>query len=371
MELLAVALLGACQSSKVRISGRLVGADAHQVYIEEVTSGNKPALIDSVSLDENGNFKFLLKNIASTPSLYNIYYNGETVPVLISGGDRLTVNSAGSFARNYTVEGNEESMLLMEFNKAYIEGAERLNKISTEYGRSGQDKEQQKKLAKKYFEEYKRIKKTQLEFIIKNKSSVAAVYALSQRLPGDQYLFNGANDVVYYRTVAEALEESYPESPYLIMLHAEISRLDALQNLSSQITESGYPDLELVNMYGKKVRLSSLKGKVILVDFWSPSLGNSNVLNADLKQTYKQYHDKGFEVYQVAIEKNRATWVNAIQEQGLPWVSVSDLQGDVSTTLTLYNVRTLPANYLINKDGDIVAKNIYGQALEQQLETLL
>jgi hypothetical protein len=64
-------------------------------------------------------------------------------------------------------------------------------------------------------------------------------------------------------------------------------------------------------------------------------------------------------------------WVNAVQEQGLPWVSVSDLQGDASIALTLYNVRTLPANYLINKDGDIVAKNIYGQVLEQQLETIL
>lgn len=371
LGILAAAVAGACQSSKVRISGRLIGADARQVYIEEVTSGNRPVPVDSVALDERGNYRFELKNVAPTPSLYNISYNGETVPILIESGDRLTVNSVGSFARNYTVEGSEESALLREFNRAYIEGAERLNAIAADYARSGQSEEEAKRLAQAYSEEYLRIKRAQLKFIIEHKSSIAAVYALTQRLPGDRYLFNGTGDAVYYRTVADALEERYPESPYLMSLRTEISRLDALHNLTAQVSEAGFPDLELSNMYGKKIRLSSLKGDVVLVDFWSPSLGNSNALNADLKQIYEKYHDSGFEVYQVAVETSKPVWINAVQEQSLPWVSVCDLRGEASPALTIYNVRKLPANYLIDRAGDIVAKDLYGTSLEQRLEKLL
>ena len=154
---------------------------------------------------------------------------------------------------------------------------------------------------KEYTDEYYRIRREQLRFIIENKSSLAAVYALYQRLPGDTYLFNGDSDVVYYRTVAEALEQSYPDSPYLQSLLAEITRMDARISLTSRISEAGYPDLELSDIYGKKVRLSSLTGKVVLLDFWSAELGNSNTLNAELKEVYKKYADAPtpFEVYQV------------------------------------------------------------------------
>lgn len=197
----------------MKISGRLVGADARQVYIEQVSSGGKAPRVDSVRLDEAGNFRFELRDVPATPALYTISYNGESVPVLIEGGDRLTINSAGSFARNYTVEGSEESSLLREFNLAYVEGAERLNDIAAAYARSGQSEEELKRLAKAYSDEYLRIKRAQLKFIVEHKASVAAVYALSQRLPGDRYLFNGQGDAVYYRTVADALESAIRSRP--------------------------------------------------------------------------------------------------------------------------------------------------------------
>lgn len=124
-------------------------------------------------------------------------------------------------------------------------------------------------------------------------------------------------------------------------------------------------------MYGKKVRLSSLEGNVVLIDFWSPSLGNSNALNADLKQLYEKYHDSGFEVYQVAVETSKPMWINTGAGAVAAWISVCDLRGEASPALTIYNVRKLPANYLIDRKGDIVAKDLYGTSLEQQLEKLL
>ena len=371
VSLTAAVMLCACQSSKVKISGRIVGNDAKNVYLEQVSPLSQ-SVIDSAVLDKEGNYRFELKGVTRTPSLYNIIYNGERIPLFLAGGDRLSVNSVGSFIRNYTVEGSKETELLRQFYQAFVGGAQRLDNIAGQFARTNLSEEERKALVKEYTDEYYRIRREQLRFIIENKSSLAAVYALYQRLPGDTYLFNGDSDVVYYRTVAEALEQSYPDSPYLQSLLAEITRMDARISLTSRISEAGYPDLELSDIYGKKVRLSSLTGKVVLLDFWSAELGNSNTLNAELKEVYKKYADAPtpFEVYQVAVDSSKPLWITAVLEQQLPWISVSDLRGQASTAPRLYNVQKLPANFLIDREGTIVAKDIYGKSLERKLDEL-
>ena len=371
VSLTTAVMLCACQSSKVKISGRFVGNDAKDVYLEQVLPLTQ-SVIDSAVLDKDGNYRFELKGVTKTPSLYNVIYNGERIPLLLAGGDRLTVSSVGSVVRNYTVEGSVESELLRQFYQAFVSGAQQLDDLAARFADPDLTEEKRRTLAAEYTSEYYRIRREQLRFIIENKSSLAAVYALYQRLPGDAFLFNGDSDVVYYRTVAEALEKSYPESPYLQSLLAEISRMDARMSLSTRITEAKYPDLELMDMYGKKISLSSLAGKVILLDFWSAELGTSNALNADLKEIYRKYADApvGFEVYQVAIDTSKATWITAVQEQQLPWISVGDLRGRGSAALGLYNVQKIPANFLIDKDGEIVARDIRGRELDAKLHEL-
>lgn len=371
VSLAAAAVLCGCQSSKVRISGRFVGGDAKNIYLEQV-SPLAQNVIDSATLDAEGQYRFQIKGAAVTPSLYNIVYNGERIPLLVAGGDRVTVGSVGSVIRNYTVAGSAESELLRQFYQSFVLGAQRLDNIAMQFAREGITEEERKALIKEYTAEYYRIRREQLRFIIEHKESLAAVYALYQRLPGDTHLFNGDSDVVYYRTVAEAIAERYPESPYLQSLLAEISRMDARISLTSQITEAGYPDLDLTDIYGKKIRLSSLAGKVVLLDFWSAELGTSNQLNAELKELYRKYAEAptSFEVYQVAIDSSKPLWITAVQEQQLPWISVSDLRGRASSVLGLYNVQKLPANFLIDKEGVIVAKDIYGKSLDERLSEL-
>ncbi len=367
----ATLMLGGCRSSKVNISGRIVGNDAKQVYLEKVTP-LKQTIIDSAALDVAGTYHFRLKEVGHTPSLYNLVYNGERIPLLLSGGDRIEVSSVGNLARNYTVKGSHESELLRSFYQAFVIGAQNLDALSARFADTALSETQRRELVKEYTTEYYRIRREQLRFIIENKASLAAVYALYQRLPGDTYLFNGDSDVVYFRTVAEALRESYPESPYLPALQAEIARMDARINLKSQISESGFPDLNMPDIYGKNIRLSSLAGKVVLVDFWSAELGNSNALNAELKEIYRKYAEApaSFEVYQIAIDTSKPLWITTVQEQRLPWISVSDLRGQASPSLGLYNVQKLPTNFLIDKKGDIVAKNLYGKSLDDKLKEL-
>lgn len=364
-------LLCGCRSSKVRISGRFVGNDAKTVYLEQVTPLAQ-SIIDSTTLDQAGNYRLFLKTAPQSPALYHIIYNGERIPLFLAAGDRPTVSSVGNVVRNYTVAGSEESELLRRFYQPFVTGAQNLDKLALRLSDAGLTEADRKALLEEYTAEYYRIRREQLHFIIENKASLAAVYALYQRLPGDTYLFNGDSDVVYFRTVAEALEQSHPESPYLQSLLAEITRMDARINLSSNIVEAGYPDLEMPDIYGKPIRLSSLTGKVVLLDFWSAELGNSNALNAELKEIYAKYAEANtpFEVYQVAIDTSKPLWITAVQEQRLPWISVSDLRGKASSSLGMYNVQKLPTNFLIDKEGTLVARDIYGKSLEAKLDEL-
>lgn len=368
MALVALVAGSSCSRSDVRISGRFIGSDDKMVYLEQVTLFAQ-RLTDSVELDNQGAYRFDIKVTGDSPMLYNLLYNGERIPLFVEGGDRLTVGSVGSVIRNYTVEGSEESALLRDFYRSYVEGIRNLDKIAAEL--TEQSASEREVILQRYTAEYYRIKREQLKFIVENKDRMAAVCALYQRIPGDQQLFNGDGDIIYYRTVADAVEERYPSSPYVPALRNEVARLDARINLAQQITEARYPDLEMPDMFGRKVRLSSLDGKVVLLDFWSAELGNSNALNAELKDIYSRYSDEGFEIYQVSVDTSKPLWIDAVQTQALPWISVCDFRGNSSPAVGFYNVRKLPSNFLFDSEGNIVGKDIYGSQLEKELKRLL
>lgn len=365
------ALFCSCQTSTVTLEGRLVAGDEKSVYLEQVSS-LRQVVIDTAELDDAGNYRFEVKQVAKSPSLYNILYNGERIPLFLAAGDQLTVNSVGNIVRNYTVEGSIESELLRGFYQSFIAGAQNLESIAKKVSDTSLSAEERDVLLKEYTAVYYGIRRDQLRFIAEHPASLAAVYAIYQRLPGDQYLSDGVNDVLHYRTVAEALAESYPDSPYLVMLRGDIARMEATQRLVENVTESSIPDLELQDIYGKKISLSSLLGKVVLLDFWSAELGNSNVMNAELKEIYAKYHNAAtpFEVYQVAVDTSKPLWISTVQEQQLPWISVSDLRGLASTAVGTYNVTKLPTSFLIDKNGTIVGRDIRGEELEKKLQQL-
>lgn len=363
---LLVMTLASCQSSKVKISGRFVGSQADMVYVEQATALEQ-ILLDSVKLDDEGRFSLEISDVEKTPSLYNIVFDGERVPLLLTGGDDVEISGAGKVLRNYEVSGSLESELLQEFNHNYIEGAIKLNTLITRFS-DEMNEEELKALSAEYSRLYLDIKKQQLKFIVEHKNRIAAVYALHQRLLNDTYLFNGDSDVIYYRTVADAVEETYPDSPYLPILRSQIARMDAQISLLSQVKETDLPEIELPDMFDRKRTLSSLGGKVVLLHFWSAAIGNSNALNADLKELYAKYNEQGFEIFQVSIDTSKAAWINAVQEQKLPWVSVIDLRGELSPALGLYNIRKLPASYLLGRGGEIIGKDLTTAELESAIK---
>ena len=206
--------------------------------------------------------------------------------------------------------------------------------------------------------------------------SRASVMALYQKINADRYVFERAEDVQLFKAVATSLIARYPESDYAKGMTRDIKNQEKiinsfkLQEIVRTATPS-LPEIALPNPQGDTIKLSSLKGKVILLDFWA-SFNRDNLLeNRALIDLYKNYNNMGFEIYQVSVDFEREAWLAAIESGPLPWINVCELNPNGSITPSLYNVSSLPANYLIDRNYDIVGKNIFGKDLEKKVKELL
>lgn len=141
-------------------------------------------------------------------------------------------------------------------------------------------------------------------------------------------------------------------------------------NKNPQIGEK-YVDFEQENVLGEKIRLSNIKGKYILVEFWASWCGPCRKANPDLVKVYDQYKNKGFEILGVSIDQDRDKWINAIEKDSLIWENVSDLIGGENEAALIYGVYSVPDNVLINEDGIIIGRKLRGNSLKNKLQELL
>jgi thiol-disulfide isomerase/thioredoxin len=127
------------------------------------------------------------------------------------------------------------------------------------------------------------------------------------------------------------------------------------------------PDFAQNSPDGKKVSLSSLRGKVVLVDFWASWCGPCRKENPHVKKLYNQYKDKGFDILGVSLDRTKGAWLAAIEKDDLPWHQISDLKGWKNAAAVMYGVTSIPQTVLVDKDGNIIARNLRGPALDQKL----
>ena len=122
---------------------------------------------------------------------------------------------------------------------------------------------------------------------------------------------------------------------------------------------------------GELIALESFRGKVTIIDFWASWCRPCRVENPNLVRLYKRMHDKGLEIVGVSLDRNKASWERAIADDGLPWNHVSNLQYWADPIAQLYSVREIPAAFVLDKEGKIVAKNLRGAQLDAKIEELL
>ena len=132
-----------------------------------------------------------------------------------------------------------------------------------------------------------------------------------------------------------------------------------------------YVDFSEANMFGKVIKLSNYHGKLVLLDFWGSWCGPCRQGNPELVKIYREYKDKGFDILGVAAEVKKDEWIEAIQKDSLTWENVTDLQYDRNKAAIIYGVSYYPTNFLINKNGTIVARDLTGEILREKLNELL
>jgi peroxiredoxin len=295
----------------------------------------------------------------------------------VTPGEHISLSSVGILSQNYQVSGSPESEAVQQISTLLTNGAADLTDISKNYMNSS-DEAERKQLTSDYLKKYYAIKRNHIEFVVRNASMLAGIYALYQRLPGDEVLFNGEGDIVYYRMVADSVSRTYPESKYLAALQNEVATADGTQKLTNELAEKmanpvGFPPITLPNIYGQKVDLADVvaKNKATLVYFWKSDLKDAAVQNAELKTIYKEYKKLGFEIFQISLDTSKPSWVAAVQNQQLPWFNLCDFRGAACPAYTAYNITSLPATFLINGDGDMVGKDLFGGALVNKLNQML
>ena len=367
------------QKNKAHISGTFSGISKDTIYLEMLTTKGR-TVVDSTVTNQQGNYRFTVSPPVAAPTFYNIVYKQSSIPVIVSPGEKVKVNSLCDLGRNYTVEGSDDSKLLKEFNTMYSNGVRSLDSLAHLYSetRPTPDNDARRTaLLREYTQRYVKIKREHIAFIVKNASSMAAVYALYQRLPNDEALFNANDDRVYYRMVADSLADKYPASPHVIALLRDVKTQDDAAALAQQVSRQqaetaglNHPEITLQDMFGKDHKLSELKNKAILLTFWSVTDPKGPAMNNEMKELYKEFSGKGFDIYQVSLDSDKASWILAVQAQKLPWTNVIDPNGFTGLPAMSYNVAATPVNFLIDRRGNITGRNLQGAALRTRVAEL-
>ncbi|MEX0981949.1 MAG: TlpA disulfide reductase family protein [Bacteroidales bacterium] len=346
----------------------------------EMLNISETQFIDSVKINRKGDFRISLK--LDNPELILIKNaRGQYINLLAFPDDNIKLNiPAESFRKGYAVSGSEESEKIRLLVKTVNHTRKQLDSITDAFD-SVEDPEgaEAEQLITAYQKIFMEQKKNNIRFVVENLGSLASVYALYQRISDDVYILNNVKDLQYFKIVADSMRVKYPGSTLTTSLVNDVEqRLREYKNMLAvnelskhNIVEAGMIDLTIEDPEENEISLGSLRGKVVLLNFWASWNSESRDFNNRLTTIYDQYHDRGFEVYSVALDSDKSRWRNAIFFEEYPWINVCELTYPYSYAATLYNVTSLPANYLIDKDANIVAKNIAGKTLATYLDNLL
>lgn len=376
--LLPVILLLSCgDQSGVSITGEIEEGQGKTLYLDRIELAG-PQTQDSTVMKSPGRFRFSAK--ITSPGFFRIRLEDNNfITLLAEPGERISVRAnASNLPGTYEVSGSEGSALVKKLNDRLAETQRQIKPLVREIIslEEGPEFEQE---AARIEEELDEIiqsqRKFSIAFILENMESLASITALYQQLDDDNYVLGQTRDIQYMKIVAESLTKKYPGSPHVKALASdaanqerqyELYKLAVMAEQSGQVVTT-YPDIAMPGADGDTIRLHSVEERYILLLFGSSLNPGSVQFSQELLPVYRTYHPKGFEIFQVSVERDREEWLRSIEFSELPWIHVAELGDGTFSAALAYNVQQIPSNYLIHRDAGVVARNISVPDLRRRL----
>lgn len=369
-------LATACKDKgeQFEINGRIAEADGKTLYFEAVTLNGIEAL-DSTRLDEDGQFCFQGMR-PFNPEFYRLRIDRQIVNLSVDSTETIHVEAElPDMGTDYEVEGSGNCQTLKEINNKLIALQQTIKDIANDKALTLGEQE---RLVHEKINLYKNEMK--MHYIMENPASAPAYFALFQTVNGS-LIFNpisNPDDIKFVGAVATACDANYPGTSRTENLHN--IAIQGMKNTKrptpvsledidpGKISAAGIIDIELPDIHGKNRKLSDIRNKVVLLDFTAYSLPSSQERIMQMRGLYDKYSSLGFDIYQVSIDPDEHYWKTACEH--LPWTCVYESRGEASGYLGSYLVRRLPTYFLINRHGDLVARDEQIDDLEKAIREL-
>jgi len=356
-----ICLLAGCGGSagKFVVRGVVTGAENQMIYFENVGL-QAVTLLDSAKLNGSGKFEFK-KNSPEYPEYYRLRMNDQFINIAVDSTEEIDIQADYKvFATSYLVDGSTTCAAMREITLAQLDANQAIHRAKKDYDAHLISDTLYRIQTAEAIENYKEIARN---YIYTKPMSPEAYFALFQQIDGllffDPY---DKNDSRAYGAVATSFNHLYPESPrakhlYNLALQSlkviRNQRNTALENVD--VKEVDYLDIELPDIHGTNIKLSeSAKGKVVVLAFTAYQTDWSDELNALLYKADSAYSNRNFGIYQVSLDSDVHLWKN--EASSLPWTCVRDPQTVYSQAAAVYNVKQLPALFLLNSKGILVKR---------------
>ena len=357
LSLFALAFLACNNSQKFTVTGTISEANNQTLYFE-YSGLVKDSLIDSVKLDAGGNFKFKSKS-PEYPDLYRLRLGNQQIMLGVDSSETITIKANAKSLIDAQFENSASSTDIQKLRKSVLNLQNKAYSIG-----NVKDETKQKVLLDSFIAEVNTHKKMVMDLILKNTRSIASYFALYQQVNGlyiiSPYEKEGRK---YFSAVATAYDTYMPDYERSKNLHNTViaalqqNRAESQQQLIQEMQNKsgvGFPDIELNDNKGNLQKLSSLKGKTILIDFSAVEMENNVDYTFALRDIYNKYSAQGLQIYQISLDQNKMMWERSVAN--LPWICVRDENGAASHYTSVYNVQNIPTLFLIDKSGNIVGR---------------
>ncbi len=349
-------ILYACNSAEENvITGVVASQSSGMVQLGEI-GVNEFIPIVSDSLEEDGSFSLELKEKLD-PGFYFLSINNvEGVPVFIGVDQSFSIEIPGKADEPVLFTGAEELSLMNEINKLNAAFEARFNELNSVFLNNRQNREMIDSLQNLAMAMQRDFSAEAKVLLRDAELQIPMVYGLR--------LMNIEDEFAFADSLLNELKQKYPDNKDVTQLQTE------LEMQRAAAIGSPAPEIALPTPQGDTVRLSEYRGGYVLVDFWAGWCGPCRRENPNLVRNYQKYNPQGFEILGVSLDRTYEDWTDAIQEDGLVWKQVSDLNYFNSVVVEKYNIRAIPHSVLVDPSGIVVAKNLRGQRLEAKLEEI-